>query len=68
MNQQLLHCDGASVMVGRTSGVLKQLQNKLQQLDIIIWHCLSHRLELAVHDCIAGMNAINHFKSFIDTI
>jgi hypothetical protein len=55
-------------MVGRTSGVGKALQNKLQQPDIIIWHCLNHRLELAVHDCIADMNVINHFKSFIGTI
>lgn len=63
-----LTCDGASVMVGKVSGVGKLLKDRLQQPNIIIWHCLNHRLELAVHDCIADMNAINHFKSFVDTL
>jgi hypothetical protein len=54
-------------MVGRTNGIGNLLQNKLQ-LDIIIWHCLDHRLQLAVHDCIVDMNTIDHFKSYTDTI
>jgi hypothetical protein len=61
-------CDGASVMVGKISGIGKLLQNKFQKVDIIIWYCLSHQLELAVHDCIADTNAINHFTTFIDAI
>jgi hypothetical protein len=28
-------------MVGRTSGVGKILQKKLQQPDITIWHCIN---------------------------
>ena len=38
--------DGASVMLGTKSGVGKLLKDKFP--DIILWHCLNHRLELAV--------------------
>jgi len=33
---------------------------------IFSWHCLNHRLELAVNDSIKDIGATNHFKSFID--
>ncbi|KAF0754597.1 E3 SUMO-protein ligase KIAA1586-like [Aphis craccivora] len=32
------------------------------------WHSLNHRLELAVHDSIKDIGALNHFKSFIDSL
>ncbi|KAF3849538.1 hypothetical protein F7725_019257 [Dissostichus mawsoni] len=38
--------DGASVMLGVKSGVGKLLQDDFP--GIILWHCLNHRLELAV--------------------
>jgi len=31
-------------------------------------HCLAHRLELAVHDVLRSVNAINHFKIFLSTL
>jgi len=40
--------DGASVMTGKRSGVATRLMSKFP--NIIAWHCLSHRLELAVGD------------------
>jgi hypothetical protein len=53
-------------MAGRTSGVGKFLQNKLQQdTRSIIRRCLSLRLKLAVHDRILQKNIINHTRSFI---
>ena len=36
--------DGASVILGTKSGVGKLLKDKFP--DIILWHCLNHRLEL----------------------
>ena len=56
--------DGASVMLGRKAGVDTQLSAKYPRL--FVWHCLNHRLKLAVHDAVSEVTAINHFKSFID--
>jgi hypothetical protein len=44
-----------------TTGILHLFRDKFQQPDII-WHCLNHRLELAVCDCIADLNVVNPFK------
>lgn len=35
---------------------------------IFNWHCLNHRLELAVNDTMKDISATNHFKSFIDSL
>jgi len=59
-------CDGASVMLGRRSGVATLLHSDFPSL--IIWHCLNHRLELAVHDTLQEVNATNHFKIFMDSL
>lgn len=58
--------DGASVLLGKKNGVAKRLKD-LYPL-IFSWHCLNHRLELAVHDSIKDIGALNHFKSFIDSL
>ena len=58
--------DGASVMLGVKSGVAKQLRDSFP--DIIIWHCLSHRVELAVNDALQDQNSCNHFEIFIEEI
>jgi hypothetical protein len=58
--------DGASVMLGTQSGVASRLRS-LYPL-IFSWHCMNHRLELAVADAIKDVSAVNHFKCFLDTI
>lgn len=58
--------DGASVMLGRKTGVCKMLSDKYP--GIVVWHCLAHRLELSVHDTIAEVSGINHFKLFLDKL
>jgi len=58
--------DGASVMLGKKTGVATQLKSKYP--GIFTWHCLNHRLELAVHDAQRDIAAINHFRSFLDTV
>jgi len=55
--------DGASVMTGKTSGVGTVLKQKYPQL--ILWHCLDHRLELAVSDAMGDVCNTYQFKSFI---
>lgn len=59
-------CDGASVMLGKKSGVVEKL---LQQfLNIVPWHCMNHRIELAISDSINDVGAINHFQMFMDKL
>ena len=58
--------DGASAMIGNKSGVATQIQ--LKYPNYIIWHCLNHRLELAVNDVISDMKCINHFEIIIGKI
>lgn len=58
--------DGASVMVRRKSGVAKQLSE--QYPNSLTWHCLNHRLELAVGDNVSDISAVNHFQAFMDKL
>lgn len=58
--------DGASVMLGRKSGVSARLEKVFP--NIIIWHCLSHRLQLVLDDSVADIKQVNHFKIFLDKI
>lgn len=53
-------------MLGRKNGVAKMLLDKFPKL--FIWHCVAHRLELAVHDSIKEITGINHFKTFLDKL
>lgn len=53
-------------MLGKLSGVGVRLKAIYQK--ILLWHCLNHRLELAVGDAIDGIAAINHFKFLMDKL
>ena len=58
--------DGASVMLGRNSGVASMIVDKYP--IVIVWHCLNHRLELAVSNAIKEVTVINHFQAFFDKL
>ena len=36
--------------------------------NIVIWHCLNHRLQLALDDSVNDIKQMNHFKIFMDKI
>jgi hypothetical protein len=58
--------DGASAMIGSKSGVITILSKKYP--NIILWHCLNHRLELGVNDAIKVFNlnlSINLFPYLV---
>ncbi|KAJ3582687.1 hypothetical protein NHX12_000371 [Muraenolepis orangiensis] len=58
--------DGASVMLGKNSGVATRLTARYPNL--FTWHCMIHRLELAVSDAVDEVQAVNHFKVFLEKI
>ncbi len=58
--------DGASVMLGKNSGVATRLTARYPNL--FTWHCMNHRLELAVSDAVDEVQAVNHFKAFMEKI
>ena len=54
--------DGASVMLGSKAGVATKIVEKFP--NVMVWHCMNHRLELSVGDAveeIAGMNGCQFF-------
>ena len=58
--------DGASVMIGRSSGITTKLREMFP--SVVFWHCANHRLELAVNDCVNSVAGINNFKIFMDKL
>ena len=36
--------------------------------NLTTWHCLSHRLEIAVGDSVVDVRGVNHFKIFLDRL
>lgn len=52
--------DGASVMLGKNTGVATRLIARYPNL--FTWHCMNHHLELAVSDAVDEVQAVNHFK------
>lgn len=58
--------DGASVMVGKKSGVVTRLREKYPKL--FAWHYFNHRLELSIPDTIKDVRGIDHFKFCIDKL
>ncbi|XP_051782557.1 E3 SUMO-protein ligase KIAA1586-like [Erpetoichthys calabaricus] len=59
-------CDGTTVMLGKKSGVATRLTSKFRKL--FVWHCMNHRLELAVSDAVDEVNSVNHFKAFMQKL
>ena len=68
LQNSLICCatDGASVMLGKKSGVATLLLEKFP--NVVIWHCSNHRLELAVHDSVVEVAGVNNFQCFFDKL
>jgi len=62
--------DGASVMLGKNSGVATRLTARYPNRypNLFTWHCMNHRLELAVSDAVDEVQAVNHFKVFMEKV
>lgn len=58
--------DGASVMLGKKSGVATRLTSRFPRLFVL--HCMNHRLELAVSNAVDEVTGVNHFKIFMQKL
>jgi len=59
--------DGASVMTGRHDGALVHMRKSLQA-DFVSFHCLAHRLELAVHAAVRSSGEVQRLQLFTDAL
>ena len=55
--------DGASCVVGQHRSVAAVLKAKYPQLKT--FHCMAHRLELAVKNSVDTVNIASHFTMFV---
>ena len=55
--------DGAAVLTGRVGGLVTKLKQDFPKVQSI--HCLAHRLELAVKDCLKEVAGCNKFEFFV---
>jgi hypothetical protein len=60
-----LGTDGASVMQGKKSGVVKRVRDELSAPYIVGVHCAGHRLELAFKDCIKQVGLFDKLQTLL---
>ena len=53
-------------MLGTKSGVGKLLKDEFP--DIVLWHCLSHRLELVFGNVLDATSGTNDLQSFLECL
>ena len=58
--------DGASTMTGEHNGLATLLSRKFPGLKS--FHCMAHRLELAVKNTVDAVNPVSHLRSLIEGI
>ena len=58
--------DGASCMVGQFNGVASLLKAKYPLVKS--FHCITHRLELAIKNAVDAVNTVSHFRCFVDEL
>jgi len=58
--------DGASTMMGKYQGVASLLKGKFPKIQV--FHCMAHRLELAVKNAVDDVNAVSQFSILVDSI
>jgi len=59
--------DGASNMTGKLKGLATLLRAKVGD-HLQTFHCMAHRLELAVHNTVSSVTEASHFQMLVDTL
>jgi hypothetical protein len=64
--------DGAAVMTGKNSGVTQRIKDELRKCNpgfaCLVYHCMNHRVELALKDCLKGSSAVDAIRKVADQI
>ncbi|XP_071947384.1 zinc finger protein 862-like [Antedon mediterranea] len=60
--------DGASVNMGRVNGVAARLKRDVPVPWMVVIHCASHRLELAIKDAFKGVSGIDMVIDMLQSI
>jgi len=60
--------DGASNLRGHVKGALQILAETLKRTDLFTFHCMNHKLELAVHDAVSSTTKVSHLRMFMDSL
>ena len=66
MSERCFLCIRASVMLGSKAGVATQIVGKFP--NVMVCHCMNHRLELSVGDAVEEIAGINEFQFFFDKV
>lgn len=53
-------------MLGSESGVATKIVEKFP--NVLVWHCMNHRLELSVGDAVEEIAGMNEFQFFFDKL
>ncbi len=53
-------------MLGSKAGVAAKIVQMFP--NVLIWHCMNHRLELSVGDAVEEVAGLNQFQSFFDKV
>jgi len=65
---EAISTDGASVMLGEENGVAIKLKNFTCKKNMVINHCLSHRLNLGAKDIWKGNKYLSNFNNTIHSL
>ena len=75
LTEDLLHSrlmgfctDGASNLHGSVKGALQLISQQINRNNVILFHCMNHKLELALHDAVSSVNMVSHLRMFMDTL
>jgi len=60
--------DGASNLHGCVKGALQLISTRIERNDLVVFHCMNHKLELAVHGAVSGVTMVSHFRMFMDSL
>lgn len=60
--------DGASNLRGHVKGALQLIAETLKRTDLFTFHCMNHKLELAVHDAVSCTTKVSHLRMFMDSL
>ena len=59
--------DGASNMTGKFIGLATLLKQVVGE-HLQIFHCMAHRLQLAIHSTVKEINPVGHFQILLDSL